>query len=1027
MLPIVNRSAGLARRLALALVVASAAGAAGWLGWNALWRSEVAFLPRQSPAQWIVYPSAPEGTLHPRLELSTEFKRSFVLERAPARAELRVAGFHRYELLINGAAPGSPARQAHTWKQPDSYEAAGQLRAGENRIAVTVFNTNGPPAMWLCLEAPGLELRSDERWEASYAGATWRTARLASQPGVVAPGNAVYGGEQPWASWQARWRLLILFTALSAAGYWALRWWSLRSEAAGEKRGWRLEMAPVAVLAGAWAVLFANNLGVLPNLVGYDVTGHLPYIRYIQELHSLPLASDGWEMFQPPLYYVVGAALLETLSCSVADDAGIMALRVLGLAIGVAHFVLVWASLRLLFPGERSKPRWGLVLAACLPPLLYLSQYVSNEGLAAALVSASVYLTLRILQARGGSWKLNAGLSLCLGAALLTKSTALLALPVILGALVFKEVQSLKSKVQSRGTTDGRQESEAGEYGLWGWTGRMGVVLAVCALVCGWHYARVWAHYGNPLIGVWDPRTGFAWWEDEGYRTGAFYLRFGAALVHPWFSALQSFGDGIYSTLWGDGLVGGAADISWRPPWNYELMCLGYWLALVPAAGVITGAILALVKFLRRPSADWFLVTGLGFVIALAVVHMSMAVPYYCMVKAFYGLAALVPLCAFGAAGLETLCRWSGKLRPVICILFGVWALNAYTSFWIPRSSVAALLVRARSLVNEGRALEARELLKAQVQATPHSAETRCLLAWVLAMTGNVDEGVRQAEIVAGEWPNDASGHLALGSALAQQRRVAEAVAHARRALELEPGRGFNYQQLASLLVRQGQNEEAIRVARDGLGFASHNSELRFTLGAALVSRGETVEGIAQLQLASALNPNWCNPHVLLGATLAKQGRLDEAANHWQEALRLEPGNAEAHCQLAIILGAQRQVTEAIAHYTEALRLEPDLSEALNNLAWIRAAHPQAEFRDGPEAVRLAERACRVTGNKESMLVGTLAAAYAEAGRFEEAMAAAGQARALALAGGQKDLAEKNEKLLELFRARHPYREPVQP
>lgn len=1018
----VNRSAGLARRLALALVVSSALGSLGWLWWNASWRSEIAFLPRRSSAEWIVYPSAPEGLLHPRLELSTEFKRSFVLERVPNRAELRIAGFHRYALLINGAAPGPPVRPARNWKQPDSYEAGPQLRVGENQIAVTVFNTNGPPAMWLCLQGSGLELRSDEGWQASYAGATWRAARLAGKPEVVSRGNSLYGGAEPWTSLQARWPLLLLFAALSAAGYWLIRWWSTKPRAGG----W-LEMAPVLLLAGAWGLLFANNLKVLPNLLGYDVTGHLPYIRYIQENHALPLASEGWEMFQPPLYYVICAALLQVLSLSVADGAGVMALRVFGLVIGVAHFAVVWASLRLLFPCDRAKSRWGLVLAACLPPLLYLSQYVTNEALAAALVSASIYLTLRMLRAEEVSWKLCAGLGLCLGAALLTKSTAVLALPVILAALVWKAVQSLKCKVQSRGTGDAGLAFEAGQRSVWKGAGRIGVVVGVCAVVCGWHYARVWANFGSPLIGVWDPRTGFSWWQDPGYRTGAFYLRFGQALLHPWFSALYSFGDGIYSSLWGDGLLGGAADIAWCPPWNYDLMSLGYWLALLPAAGVIVGGVLGLVKFLRQPSADWFLVIGLGFVIGLAVIHMSLAVPYYCMVKAFYGLSALVPLCAFGAWGLEAISRRSGKLRPVVCILFGVWALDTYAAFWIPRSSLPALLVRARSLVNEGHPLQARDLLKAQVQATPHSAETRCLLAFILGMTGEVAEGVRQAEIVVAEQPNDANAHLVLGAALAQQQQVAEAATHARRALELEPGRGFNYQQLAALLARQGQDEEAIRVAREGLGLAAFSAELRFTLGTALVSRGETEEGIAQLQLASALRDNWAEPHVLLGTTLAKQGRLDEAANHLQEALRLAPRNAGIQCQLAAVLGAQHQMAEAIAHYTEALRLEPDLAEALNNLAWIRAAHPQAEFRDGPEAVRLAERACQVTTNKEPMMIGTLAAAYAEAGRFEEAVATARKAQKLALAGGQKELAEKNQKLIELYSARQPYREPAQP
>ena len=184
--------------------------------------------------------------MHPRLELSTEFKHSFVLEQVPARAELRVAGLHRYGLLINGAASGSPVRRGRNWKQPDSYEVAGQLRAGENQIVVTVFNTNGPPALWLCLEGAGLALRSDESWQASYAGATWRAARLADQPGQIAPGSPLYSAEQPWTSLQARWPLLILFAALSAGGHWLLH--CSRRTAVGAERMRR----PLSAATALW-------------------------------------------------------------------------------------------------------------------------------------------------------------------------------------------------------------------------------------------------------------------------------------------------------------------------------------------------------------------------------------------------------------------------------------------------------------------------------------------------------------------------------------------------------------------------------------------------------------------------------------------------------------------------------------------------------------------------------------------------------------------------------------------------------
>jgi len=132
---------------------------------------------------------------------------------------------------------------------------------------------------------------------------------------------------------------------------------------------------------------------------------------------------------------------------------------------------------------------------------------------------------------------------------------------------------------------------------------------------------------------------------------------------------------------------------------------------------------------------------------------------------------------------------------------------------------------------------------------------------------------------------------------------------------------------------------------------------------------------------------------------------------------------AEAQCYLGMSLHAQRQINQAIAHYMETLQLKPDHVVALYKLAWIRAAHPQAEFRDGPEAVRLAQRACELTRYQAPAPLETLAAAYAEAGRFDDAAAIAEKARQLALAGGQPDLAERPLKMLKLFTDRKPYRE----
>jgi hypothetical protein len=149
----VNRFPSPAPTLAVLLAAGSALGGLGWLWWSSDRRGDINFLPKRTPAEWIVYPSAADAVSHPRLETGAAFRRSFALAQAPAEAVLSVAGFYRYTVSINGNTPGAPMASGKNWKVPDRFEVSKQLRAGENQIVVAVFNTNGPPALWLALAA----------------------------------------------------------------------------------------------------------------------------------------------------------------------------------------------------------------------------------------------------------------------------------------------------------------------------------------------------------------------------------------------------------------------------------------------------------------------------------------------------------------------------------------------------------------------------------------------------------------------------------------------------------------------------------------------------------------------------------------------------------------------------------------------------------------------------------------------------------------------------------------------------------
>ncbi len=264
-----------------------------------------------------------------------------------------------------------------------------------------------------------------------------------------------------------------------------------------------------------------------------------------------------------------------------------------------------------------------------------------------------------------------------------------------------------------------------------------------------------------------------------------------------------------------------------------------------------------------------------------------------------------------------------------------------------------------------------------------------------------------------------------LGIALADEDRYDEAIENYRATLRISPDFYPAMNSLGVALIARGRFDEAIKHFRRAIQISPNFSVAMNNLGNALAARGRFDEAIENYRQAIQVNPNYCEALDNLGVALATQGRFDEAIENYRQAIQVNSNRPEIFFHLGMTLGQLGRTREAVAQYREALRLNPDLAGALNNLAWVLAASSDDELRDGAEAVRLAEHACELTHDGEPLVIGTLAAAYAEAGHFPEAVITAEKAERLATTAGQTAVAANNRHLLELYRAGKPYHEPA--
>jgi tetratricopeptide (TPR) repeat protein len=240
-------------------------------------------------------------------------------------------------------------------------------------------------------------------------------------------------------------------------------------------------------------------------------------------------------------------------------------------------------------------------------------------------------------------------------------------------------------------------------------------------------------------------------------------------------------------------------------------------------------------------------------------------------------------------------------------------------------------------------------------------------------------------------------------------------------ALTVRPGSAVAYGVLAYALLERGDWREAMLAANRSIKINPNHAPAYYFLGRALRDKKDLPGAIAAFQRAIDIDPNYSPPIWGLGEVARLQGDGPAAVATFQRAIEVDPRDWAAHHSLGQVLRQQGRYAEAEQAYLGAIKAQPAAIRAHDSLARLLATCPDDKVRDGRRAVEYAKTACERSGWKDPLYLDTLAAAYAEAGQFEEAVRY--QTRALDDPALKGDVRMAATQRLELYRQKKPFRD----
>ncbi len=622
------------RRAQIALAAFFALGASGFLAHAALRSPDVPFI-FSAATPWI-WPPIPAQTGTRWLDQSRPraglFERHFLVDRIQSPVMLQVRAMRDLVLHVNGHEVALAGRDPERWKEATAVDIAPLLVTGDNILRAEVRNPYGVGLLQLRIDGTVEPIVTDERWLAAWEGEPLAPAAIADDGARLPDSTAL---PAPLAG--IRQHALALL-ALFLGGM--IVFLGLRGRSGAQ--AWTPTIA-LALVGVFWVWLFLGKITRIPSDAGFDAPAHLAYIASILHEGTLPLADQGLQTYQPPLFHATTALLLALVRTAQGSPAQRAVLSLLPVLSGLGMAFVAAAMARLLVPDSPGMQAGAIVVAGLLPMNLTLAASVSNEAPHALLASLALLAALRALLATSTTRRDDWVLGLLLGLALLTKYTSAILVPILVGAVALK--RWIVERAPPLPIAAGAARA-----------------LAAVAGLAGWVYVRNWLYFGDPFVWSLNAWPGKTLWQFPDFHTLGYFLRFGDSLTQPWYSGFHSFWDSLYTTLWGDGTLGGAGGVEYfHGRWRCDWMAAVFLLALPATGFVAMGWIRAGVGALRDASLGrrlaLSLLVGLPPLLIASLVNINLHYPFWSFGKAFYALFLTPTLALFGVLGFDALDR----------------------------------------------------------------------------------------------------------------------------------------------------------------------------------------------------------------------------------------------------------------------------------------------------------------------------------------------------------------------------------